>query len=85
MSSSQLTNSYFSEGWPNHQPDYANEDCFDEILRPGQNPVGEFPKVGQAMGLQRQVRKGGCGKGRPTSWDGWGESDISLRSMKQSL
>ena len=23
MSSSQLTNSYFSEGWPNHQPDYV--------------------------------------------------------------
>ena len=24
MSSSQLTNSYFSEGWPNHQPDHMD-------------------------------------------------------------
>ena len=54
--------------------------------------TGEFPKVGQAMGLQRQVRKGSVKEGgsglffwvfwSPTSWDGWGLCDISFETCE---
>ena len=32
MSSSQLTNSYFSEGWPNHQPDKEHTDLTRKLM-----------------------------------------------------
>ena len=37
LSSSQLTNSYFSEGWPNHQP---VTDCWESISRFNQPEFG---------------------------------------------
>ena len=43
LSSSQLTNSYFSEGWPNHQPenhtDPLNQWCHVLVMFNGKNPL----------------------------------------------
>ena len=44
ISSSQLTNSYFSEGWPNHQPDQVNLDATESrrsTISPGRWVVGD--------------------------------------------
>ena len=66
MSSSQLTNSDFSEGWPNHQPetiqyrgcDVDGHSCFRQILSRARSSTrtASFDDLGNSWGTQSQWR-----------------------------